>query len=42
MNSTKLNFENIEVNEGLAEYYGAMIGDGCLSKYFANYHKKWK
>jgi len=40
MNSTKLNFENIEVNEGLAEYYGAMIGDGCLSKYFSTYDNR--
>lgn len=32
----------MEINEGLAEYYGAMIGDGCLSRYFANYDKRWK
>jgi len=33
MNSTKSNLKNIEINPGLAEYYGAMIGDGCLSRY---------
>ena len=35
MNSTK-------ISKGLAEFYGAMIGDGCLSKYFSNYDKKEK
>ncbi len=31
MNSTKINSGNIKISEGLAEFYGAMIGDGCLS-----------
>ena len=33
MNSTK-------INENLAELYGAMIGDGCLSKYHCNYDNR--
>jgi DNA-binding transcriptional regulator WhiA len=28
------------MNEGLAELYGAMIGDGCLSQYYSNYDKR--
>ena len=42
MNPTKLNSKKIKINESLAEYYGAMIGDGCLTKYFVNYYQKWK
>ncbi len=32
--------ESNKINEGLAEVYGALIGDGCLSKYYSNYKKK--
>ena len=42
MDSTKINLKNIKISEGLAEFYGAMIGDGCLSKYYANYDKRDK
>jgi hypothetical protein len=34
--------DKIEISEGLAEFYGAMIGDGCLSKYFARYDQRWR
>ncbi len=40
MNSTKI--KNFKISEGLAELYGAMIGDGCLSHYFSNCDKKDK
>lgn len=30
----------LPMNEKLAELYGAMIGDGCLSKYYSNYRKR--
>lgn len=29
-----------KISEGLAEVYGAMLGDGCLSQYFSNYDKR--
>ena len=29
-----------EMNEKLAELYGVMLGDGCLSSYFSNYAQK--
>ena len=29
-----------KLNEDLAELYGAMIGDGCLSNYLSNYEKR--
>ncbi len=28
------------VTKGLAELYGALLGDGCLSKYYATYDKR--
>ena len=28
------------LNKGLAELYGAMIGDGCLSHYFSKYENR--
>jgi len=39
MNSTKINSKNIKISEDLAEFYGAMIGDGCLSKYYSKDRK---
>ena len=33
MNSTKLNLNNFKINEDLAEFYGILIGDGCISKF---------
>ena len=39
MNSTE---NNLKISTGLAELYGAMIGDGCLSKYFSKYDQKEK
>jgi len=34
MRSKKFNRKRIRINESLAEFYGAMIGDGCLSRYY--------
>lgn len=31
-----------KINEGLAEVYGAMLGDGCLSQYFSKCEKREK
>ncbi|MAG91650.1 hypothetical protein CMO83_03165 [Candidatus Woesearchaeota archaeon] len=42
MNLTKLNLNKNKISEDLAELYGAMLGDGCLSKYFANFDKRYK
>lgn len=33
MNSTKLSLNNFKINEDLAEFYGILIGDGCVSKF---------
>ncbi|MFH1622945.1 MAG: LAGLIDADG family homing endonuclease [Candidatus Aenigmatarchaeota archaeon] len=30
------------LNENLSEFIGALIGDGCLSKYWSNYDNRWK
>ena len=32
----------MELNEELAELTGTLIGDGCLSKYFANFDRRWR
>ena len=32
--------KSIKISKGLAEFYGAMMGDGCLSKYYSNYAKQ--
>ncbi|MBI4210402.1 MAG: hypothetical protein HY544_02760 [Candidatus Diapherotrites archaeon] len=32
----------MELTSELAELTGVVIGDGCLSKYFANYDKRWR
>ncbi|HLC60846.1 MAG TPA: LAGLIDADG family homing endonuclease [Candidatus Nanoarchaeia archaeon] len=33
MISTKLNSESFKIDENLAEFYGILIGDGCISKF---------
>jgi len=33
-------FLNLIMNKGLAEVYGAMLGDGCLSTYYSNFNQK--
>lgn len=33
MNSTKLNINNFKIDKNLAEFYGILIGDGCISKF---------
>ncbi len=33
MSSTKLNLNNFKIDEDLAEFYGILIGDGCISKF---------
>ncbi len=33
---------SIKINKGFAEFYGAMIGDGCLSRYFSSYDNRYK
>lgn len=41
MNLTKnIDFENYKINEAFAEFYGVLIGDGCISKYisYGNLH----
>lgn len=35
-----MDLKTIKISEGLAEIYGAMLGDGCLSQYFSNYDKR--
>jgi hypothetical protein len=30
----------MKINEDIAEFYGALIGDGCLSRYYSNYDKR--
>ncbi len=37
-----MDIKNLKMNENIAELYGAMIGDGCLSRYFSNYDKRVK
>ncbi len=32
----------MELNEELSEVAGALIGDGCLSKYYANFDKRFR
>ncbi len=32
----------MDLTEELAEVTGTLIGDGCLSKYFANFDKRWR
>lgn len=33
MNSTELNLNSFKIDENLAEFYGILIGDGCISKF---------
>ena len=35
MNSTKSNLNNFKIDEDLAEFYGILIGDGCVSKFIS-------
>lgn len=30
------------LNENLSEFIGALIGDGCLSKYWCKYDNRWR
>lgn len=32
--------ENINVNPHLAEFYGAMLGDGCVSEFYSKYESR--
>lgn len=36
------NFSVSNINSDFAELFGAMIGDGCLSKYYSNYDNRFK
>lgn len=31
-----------KINENVSEFIGAIVGDGCLSRYWSNYDKRWK
>ena len=32
----------MKLNEGLAEFVGAFIGDGCMSRYYVQKEKRWR
>lgn len=37
-----MNEISFKLNERTAEFVGALIGDGCLSKYWSKYDKRWR
>ena len=35
-----MKMNNIKVNQHLAEFYGAMLGDGCVSEFYSKYESR--